>query len=101
MKKDFLLRLFYTVSAEEGQPRAGQRLNELYEFTPERLDVFDAIDSRLTALGVPQDAICNELTNLADTFERQGFINGFRLGMMLWEEADVSKLVTREQEDTA
>lgn len=85
MKNDFLSRLFYA-SSEQGVPCDGRRINELYVLVPERFAAFDAIDNRLTTLGVPQDAICNELTYLVDIFERQGFINGFRFGMMLQEE---------------
>lgn len=92
MRTEFLTRLYFTVSSEMGQPSKGRRLNELYEFTPDVLGPSDAIDRRLSELGAPQDAICNELSALVNAYEKQGFINGFRLGMMLQEELDVSKL---------
>lgn len=99
MNKEFLARLFYTASAEHGQPCKGRRLNEFYEQTPEINAMWAAVGSNLASCGVDMDSV-GELADLTEAYEQQGFINGFRLGMMLLDELNVSKLDTeRRQRD--
>lgn len=90
MRKEFLERLYWTASAELSNPCAGDRLTELYERIRETQTARDAVDARLEALGVELDRVNDDLAVLSEAFERQGFFNGFRLGVMLWNELNHS-----------
>lgn len=95
MKRDFLTRLFATVSAEEGAPSEAMALNQLYERIQETDDLWDPIERLLLELDVEElSDFENAVTALAEAFEKQGFINGFRLGMLLREELGISGGVT-------
>lgn len=80
--------LFYEASSEHGSPSGDRRLNQMYERIPEVNDLLDVVGEKLIAVGVEKgtEAVCDELDALGEAREKQGFINGFRLGMMLREE---------------
>lgn len=89
MQKDFLSLLFYNASCDpHSSCRKDRLINNLYKRIPEADDLWGVVDKRLVALGVEKgsDAVCDELGALGEALEKQGFINGFRLGMMLREE---------------
>ena len=86
MDTGFLRRIFCAASSEHSDPQEGDRLEELYRRIPGTRDALDILDERLNAFGTRTDDICDELYRLTDTHEMQGFINGFRLGMLLSRE---------------
>lgn len=93
MKKELLSLLFASASAENGFPGKDWNLSRLYERTQCTRVLWDPIESLLQDMDAAKfNAFENTISALADAFEEQGFINGFRLGMMLREESDVSKL---------
>lgn len=75
----FLDRMFFAVSSEFGNPCGDFQLNKLYTRMPAANEAFSIVDERLEALGVDCDSISNELVELANAYELQGFVNGFRL----------------------
>lgn len=86
MDAEFLRRIFCAASSERSDPKEGDRLEELYKRIPDTRAALDALDEQLSTFGARTDDICNELYHLTDTHEMQGFINGFRLGMLLSRE---------------
>lgn len=100
--KNFLDLLFYAVSAENGAPSEGRSLSQLYIRTQQTLDAWNPVESLLQGQDMEkQDAFEHAVAMLADVFEQQGFMNGFRMGMMLREELDVSKLDTGKEKRDA
>lgn len=65
MTKEFLERLYWACSSENEIDADGAKLGELYGRTEEK-NLLDNLDG-----------------SVAITYEKQGFINGFRLGMKL------------------
>lgn len=89
MQKDFLSMLFYNASCDTNSfCRKDRLISNLYKHIPETNELWGVVDERLVALGVEKgsEAVCDELDALGEAREKQGFINGFRLGMMLREE---------------
>ena len=89
MKTDLLERIFYSACAENGYPSEERRINQLYERMPQTKALWDPVEDLLEKTHVTSsvlDDFENAVAALADAFEQQGFINGFRLGMMLREE---------------
>lgn len=85
MKFDFLSRLFSISSCERSVPLKTESFEALYQRIPEVEIDFDAFNSVLDTLGIEDmdgtisDAVCI----LVKDHEKQGFINGIRMGMML------------------
>ena len=91
---DFLSRLYWAVTAEENYFGDGMNLGELYERIPEEAAVWDAFSKAMNHFGLRE--VEDELTNLYRegcwANEKQGFINGFKLGMKLAQEGDLGHL---------
>lgn len=91
---DFLGRLYWAVTAEENYFGDGMNLGELYEKTPEEEMARNAFSKALDSLGLRE--VEDELLSLycggCWENEKQGFINGFKLGMKLAKEADLGPL---------
>lgn len=91
---DFLGRLYWAVTAEENYFGDGMNLGELYERTSEEEAARDAFQKALDRLGMRE--VEDELLNLycggCWANEKQGFINGFKLGMKLAQEGDLGPL---------
>ena len=86
MNYEFLKRLYYS-AAEPGNPCEGQRLQELYEQTPELAQAWSAWSEINASMGdIESDAVADALTSLWEASELQGFINGFRLCAQMWRE---------------
>ena len=82
MNKEFLERLFLMCS-DEGTRFAGG----LYEQFSEADTAWDAVIKKLEEAGlIDLDEIGNEISVLSVTYEKQGFVNGFSLGMKLAKE---------------
>lgn len=97
-RKSFLSILFYHASMEKSAPKEDRSLANLYERIPQTQTVWEPIESLIQGLEAETfNGIENAVAALADAFEQQGFINGFRLGMMLQAELDVSRLDTRKE----
>lgn len=91
---DFLTRLYWAATDEEGYYGDGLNLGELYERTEEEKgyrERFSELLDRL-ALGQEEDEIMDAYTGGCIANEKQGFINGFRLGMKLAQEAGLGPL---------
>lgn len=91
---DFLTRLYWAVTAEENYFGDGMNLGELYEKTPEEEMARDAFSKAIDRLGLRE--VEDELLSLycggCGANEKQGFINGFKLGMKLAQEGDMGPL---------
>lgn len=91
MDKDFLKLLFYNASCDiNSDCGLLRKLGNLYERESALDGLWDQLDNKLVALGVDDgtDAVCDELDNLCETRELQGFCNGFRLCAMLFRELE-------------
>lgn len=91
MKMDFLSLLFYNAACDLDSACSDDRkLGNLYEVIPDVRAALDRFDDKLVNIGVEAgtDAVDDELWNLEECCEKQGFINGFRLGMMLRDELE-------------
>lgn len=86
MEKEFLRRVYWTASSEGSDPKKGDRLQELYQRIHETYTASEALDKRLGAFGISMDSVSDDVFHLAEVHEMQGFINGFRLGMLLSKE---------------
>lgn len=83
-EQEFLPLLFYAVNAECGAPNAPRNLNRLYRRTQSTKKALSSIESRLQEMGVCAESdFMDDICDLAEAYELQGFANGFRLGMML------------------
>lgn len=89
MKKEFLSRLYYACSDESPHYENGDNLGELYQ----RMADVDTADRLCTdqlnkaKLDTDTRETLENCFNVACwTYEQQGFINGFRLGLMLARE---------------
>ena len=104
-KERILPLLFYNFSCDmDSFCRKDRRLGSLYERLPGFGERYNNLHEKLVTLGVEKgvDSICDELDDLGEFREMQGFINGFRLGMTLRGELAVSKLDTgKEAENDA
>lgn len=91
---DFLSRLYWAVTAEENYFGDGMNLGELYERIPEAAAALDAFSKAVGRLGLGE--VEDELLGLYCSGywanEKQGFINGFKLGMKLAQEGDLGPL---------
>lgn len=95
MSKEFLNLLFYAVNAECGAPNESRNLNQLYKREQSVLNALGHIESRLLSMGVcVEDDFENDIGKLLEEFERQGFVNGFRMGMMLRDELNIGMVDT-------
>lgn len=86
MTFDFLSRLYKMSFIERSYPKQPQeRLDPLYLRLPEAEDAFTGLFDVLEALGVDDVSgdITDAVTSLRWAYEKQGFISGFRMGMML------------------
>lgn len=86
MSKEFLERLFWACNDETQQYEEGMNLGELYEKSDEVKLGFNYLAKALNELDLglkEKDKVSNIVYTLTDEFEKQGFINGFRLGMKL------------------
>lgn len=84
----FLARLFYEARSEGGAPRADLRLSQMYKRMQITQDVWGPLEPLLkdhldfeTLTDVE-----NAVSEIAGAHEQQGFVNGFRMGMMLRDE---------------
>lgn len=89
MKKEFLSRLYYACSDESPHYESGDNLGELYQRmadvdTSDRLCTDQLNKAKLDA--DTRETLENCFNVACWTYEQQGFINGFRLGLMLARE---------------
>ncbi len=86
MSKEFLERLFWACSDETEHYAVGMNLGEFYEKSGEIKHGWDCLAKAVDDLGLgpkDRDKVSSIAYTLTDAFEKQGFINGFRLGMKL------------------
>lgn len=89
MEFDFLSRLYCVSSSEHGFPvNEEDLLGPLYQRIPDVETSIAAFWGVLDTLGIGDTpgTISNAALSLAQEYERQGFINGVRFGMMLARE---------------
>lgn len=89
MKLNFLSRLYYARSDEDRHSKDGTNLGELYQQiadvdTAEQLCAIQLEAAKLSADA--QETLESRVTAVCRAYEQQGFINGFRLGLMLSRE---------------
>ena len=91
----FLTLLFNAACSESSIPHREHRIGSLYKRTSEAEASWDALNARMNALGFEDgvDRISPELNAFQEANECQGFINGFRMGMMLANELAAGKAV--------
>ena len=90
MKTDFLSRLYMACSEGEAGPGG---ITELYEKTDGAEQSVKEFDKKLQEAELPKEnrlVLENLACSISMEFERQGFLNGFRLGMMLAGELEGS-----------
>ena len=90
MNTDFLTRLWWACSSEGSGPfREGLNLSELYEHTEETQKTQRSFYEVMESAGLTQEQI-NQIddasTDMLNTAELQGFINGWWLCKMLQNE---------------
>ena len=89
MKKEFLSRLYYACSDESSYYESGDNLGELYQRIAD-VDTADHLFSdKLGSAKLSADdreTLENCFNVACWSYEQQGFINGFRLGLMLARE---------------
>lgn len=86
MNKEFLERLYWAVADEATHLEDGFNLSELYERDGEARAAASAISTAIGELNLTlrEKTLLENLSgSVADAYEKQGFINGFRLGMKL------------------
>lgn len=86
MSKDFLTRLWWVCSAEDGLCKEGLNLCELYERTEEGKQAQQAFADVLDTFGLTpaqRTEVDNADNRQLDAAELQGFLNGWRLCAML------------------
>lgn len=89
MNKEFLERLYWACADETRHMETGLNLGELYEHLSDTDGADHQLSEKLKKLKVDQDtteALENTITVALWAYERNGFINGFRLGMKLVQE---------------
>ena len=98
-EKDKIISLiFYEASSEDSSPADDRKLSRLYKQTQLTRTAWTAAKALLLDLDTGrQNDVENAVISLADAFEQQGFINGFRIGMMLRDEVDMSNLDTKKE----
>ena len=86
MKKEFLKRLYWACAGAMEPFEDGLNLSELYERTDAAKAVSRASGTAICKLNLTANEktmLENLSVSVADAYEEQGFINGFRLGMKL------------------
>lgn len=83
MNKEFLERLYWACSFEAEPFEAGLNLSEMFEHFPQTNETWYELKEKLKERGLEADDIGDELSVFSTAYEKQGFINGFRLGMKL------------------
>lgn len=93
MKLDFLSKLFLNTSEPWSSPPPGDRLSALYVRLEETTAADSALGAALGKLDAPElaTAIDSAATDFATAREKQGFINGLRLGIRLFMELGLTK----------
>lgn len=83
MNYEFLKRLFASSSDEEGKYIAGPNLSELYDRLEDvavAMQHFnEAVDRAVPGHPVAEDDVMSAAYEVANAYELQGFVNGFRL----------------------
>ena len=86
MNKEFLERLYWACTDENDYAADGTKLAELYERIDEASKADKCFDNELNRINistVDKRALDSIRGSIAMAYEKQGFINGFRLGMKL------------------
>ena len=89
MNYEFLSRLYYACTDENEMLGAGLNLSELYEQLGEVETAEQAFNEKLERLPVSeqeQEEVYDLQVELYRAYEKQGFINGFRIAMMMGQE---------------
>ncbi|MEL4861601.1 hypothetical protein AAEU42_10180 [Pseudoflavonifractor phocaeensis] len=89
MNKEFLERLYWACADESNVKADGTKLAEFYERIEEAENVSECFSKKVYALNLTvdeKDLLETIGGEFALVYEKQGFINGFRLGMKLARE---------------
>lgn len=92
MSKEFLERLYWACADESFHMETGLNLGELYERLSDTNTADHQLSEKLKRLEMDQDtseALENTITVTLWAYERQGFINGLRLGVKLAQELNL------------
>lgn len=92
MNKEFLSRLFKAASDQTPYYIEGLNLNELYVQYEDAQKGIENLFERVAeyAPSEEHDAVCEEVCAVCEAHERQGFVNGFQMGMLLLREIGVT-----------
>ena len=87
MNYEFLSRLYWACADENQMLGAGMNFSELYERTEEAGAALGAFDEYMKRYSVDeQNEVYDLKCDLFTAYEKQGFINGFRIAMMMGQE---------------
>lgn len=87
MNYEFLSRLYWACTDMEQGLCDGLNLSELYQHMEESKSASDALDEYMERYSADEQNAVHSLNfNICNAYEKQGFINGFRIAMMMGQE---------------